>query len=146
MYNHEITESNLLYKDGTHLVLWELTAAILTEVPTSGITGISYNNSSFTVHFNSEPLQEHLTAVEAAIAIFDPVFISAVREGGIITVLLDKPNNVSRATELTLTVDGTAVPTPTSLTNNQATVILESLDTITLGIEEDYAHAEVYIT
>ena len=113
------------------------------------ISGISYDISNskaiLRVHFfgNFDTTDE--MAAQAILDVHDPVFISAERDGDTITVTVTKPRNVDAAAELTLTVDDTPLPEATALTDNAATVLIESADEITIGIVESYPHMEVTI-
>lgn len=113
----------------------------------SRITGISYrdHDNALIVHFVDQFLPADETALDNVLNAYDPVIISAERDGDAITVTLSKPRNLDGATALNLTVDGTPLPEATTLTDNAATVFIESIDEITIGIVEAYPHMEATI-
>jgi hypothetical protein len=112
------------------------------------ISGYSTNKdgpSTITVLFNDPFTQADETAAQAIIDAHDPVFITAERTGDDITVTLSKPRNLDSATELTPSFDDEAADTPTQVIDNVATFTVESADSLTIGIVEDYPHQEVTI-
>ncbi len=109
------------------------------------ISGLTHSGGNLHVHFFEPYTAQDETDAQAVVDAHDPVFITAEREGDIVTVSLSKPRNVDGATEITLSIDDTPLPESTPLTDNVATVLIQSADEITIGIVEDYPHQEVTI-
>lgn len=108
----------------------------------ASISGISFNGSQVRVHFLSAPTGADETAAQTIVDAHDPVLLSPSRVGDTVTVTVDKPRNVDSASEITLTVNGTALPSPTTLTGNQGTAAIVSADPVAIGVET-YPHEEV---
>jgi len=108
----------------------------------AGISGLSYDGSAVRVHFLSAPSGADQTAAQAIVDAHDPVFFSASRAGDTVTVQVSKPRNLDSASQVTLTVNGTPLPSPTALTANQGTALIVSADPVTIGVET-YPHEEV---
>lgn len=109
------------------------------------ISGLSSNDTDLRIHFY-EPFdtQDEIDA-QAIVDAHDPVFITAERDGDIITLTLDKPRNIDEVSELTPSWDGESAVVPATLINNAVTVTVDSPDEITIGIVDNYPHNEVTI-
>jgi len=104
------------------------------------IAGMSSGPDGTVVWFLDTPTGDDLALAQNVCNQYDPAYLSTRRDGSTITVDVWLPRNLDNLTEVTLTVEGVALPEATALTEDErggvsGQEVLKIEGEITVGIQ-----------